>query len=452
MDDDNPLTSLLIFVVLLLGSAIFYGFGSALQNLNKAMVEKRLEEGNQESKFLLRCLESPMYFVNTIQIVCSFANFLMGAVVFHTVRLPIANIFFSQMGEETYYINLIVNAIAAFLILFFVLTFGVLVPKRIGKHYALEWAYAFAYPVSFVGFILTPCTYLITLTSNLCMRLVHIDPNQMKEDVTEEELMSMVEEGHEQGVLLENEAAMIQNIITFRDKDAKDIMTHRKHMIGIDAKLSLEEVLTYLLEQNYSRFPVYQETIDNVIGILHLKDAMIAHTDPSLAKKSLISIPSMIRQATFIPETRNINLLFQSMQAGNIHMVIVVDEYGQTKGLVAMEDILEEIVGNILDEYDLEEDGMMKQADGTYIMYGRTDLEKVEQKLFIRFDEEEYDTLNGFLTAKVNHIPVQGEKLSVEYGGYLFRVLSVKNNMVEKVLVSKQGYRSIEKNVVIKSI
>ena len=248
---------------------------------------------------------------------------------------------------------------------------------------------------------------------NLLQKMKNVfSDNEDKEKIAEE-IIEKVLEGYEKGVLTRREMKMITNIFEYMDSDAKDIMTHRKNIVALDGEESLERALTFMLEENKSRFPVYEEDIDNIVGILHIRDA--------------------IRPAGFIPETKAIDKLFQQMQQDKSHMVIVLDEYGQTSGIVTMEDIVEEIVGNIQDEYDEEEELIIKQADGTYIVDGMTQLEL----LGISFNEEDYDTINGYLIDCLDRIPSEDEECQVEFGGYLFHVLSVDNNTIRKVLVSR---------------
>lgn len=260
-----------------------------------------------------------------------------------------------------------------------------------------------------------------------------------KDDVTEEEIISMVNEGHEQGVLLESEAEMIHNIFEFGDKEAKDIMTHRKNIAALDGEMTLEEAIHFIVENRYSRFPVYLENIDNIVGILHIKEALSFSLNTSLYGTPIKEIPGLVREVDFIPETRNINALFKEMQFVKNHMVIVVDEYGQTAGLVAMEDILEEIVGNILDEHD-EEDVMIEQMpDGSYIMNGMASLEDVADILSMEVNTEDYDTLNGFLISLINKIPNDDEVFQVKFGGYDFLIQHVENKMIKSVRVTKSN-------------
>lgn len=254
----------------------------------------------------------------------------------------------------------------------------------------------------------------------------------------EEEILTMVNEGHEQGLFEEREAELIRNIFGYKEKEAQDIMTHRKNIVAIDGAQSPEEAMSFILDQCNSRLPVYEEDIDNIVGIIHLRDAMKCYCDEDLKKKPIRELEPYIRPASFVPETKGIDKLFRQMQEEKNHLVIVLDEYGQTTGLVAMEDILEEIVGNILDEYDEEQELVVLQPDGSYLVDGMTHLEDLEEILDIEFGDDDNDTLNGFMVMLLEHIPVEGETVILEYEGYRFEAVSVDNNVIQTVRVRKK--------------
>lgn len=269
--------------------------------------------------------------------------------------------------------------------------------------------------------------------------LSRLTGRQFDGDVTEKEIISMVNEGHEQGVLQASEAEMITNIFAFGDKEAQDVMVRRKNIVALDGNMTLQEVITFIIGENKSRYPVYDGDIDHIIGILHFKDAVRMRETKSaaIAEKKIKSIKGLVREARFIPETRNIDVLFHNMRAMKIQMVIVIDEYGQTAGLVAMEDIMEEIVGNIMDEYDEEEGHIEEKSENEYVIEGLTPLEELEERFGIAFDEEDFETLNGFLIARMDKIPDDEEEFETDVDGWHFKVLSVKNRMIENVLVTK---------------
>jgi putative hemolysin len=262
--------------------------------------------------------------------------------------------------------------------------------------------------------------------------------NRNSEDVTEQEIISLVNEGHEQGFIRESEAEMIHNIFELSDKDAKDIMTHRKQICALDGSQSFSQALDLILEQPFSRFPVYIEDMDNIVGQVHIKEVLAHARDLDCKDTPISEIPGLMGSVDFVPETIGITALFKRMQASKNHLVIVIDEYGQTSGLVALEDILEEIVGNILDEHDKEETYIMQRADGSFVMDGAADLEEVGEVLGLEeLAENENDTLNGYLISLIDKIPGDDEHFTVEALGYEFRVLSVQDKMIRRVEVRR---------------
>lgn len=275
--------------------------------------------------------------------------------------------------------------------------------------------------------------------TNFIKKFMHFikNPSVHDDDVTEEEIKSMVNEGHEQGVLLASEAEMINNIFEFGDKEAKDIMTHRKNLIVIDGNLSYNDAVSFIIENSKSRYPVYLDDIDNIIGVLHIKDAFAFAQKNEVFRTSIKDIPNLIREVDFVPETLNIHTLFKMMQAKKSHMVIVVDEYGQTSGAVAMEDILEEIVGNIEDEHDEEETLIRQNPDGSYLMNGLASMPEVIELLGLPVDEDAFETLNGFLVSLLEKIPNDGETAQINMYGYDFNILKVEDKMIREVLVRK---------------
>lgn len=262
-----------------------------------------------------------------------------------------------------------------------------------------------------------------------------------KDDNVTDEIKNIVQEGHQQGELLDSEAEMITNIIEFGDKEAHDIMTHRKNIVAIDADTTIKDCFEFVLGENYSRFPVYEGDIDHIIGVMHLRDLLKIYADSYKRNHTIYELKDeMLFDPHFIPETRNINALFKSMQSEKVHMAVVVDEYGQTTGIVTMEDILEEIVGNIMDEYDVEEQYIVRDSDGSYIMDGYTQLDDIEDMLDISFADEDSDTLSGFIISRMEHLPEDNEQFEVWYSGYRFSVLEVDNKRVKKVRVTYEPH------------
>lgn len=442
---DSKIEGSIIFIVLILVDALFYGFASAIQCVSKSNIEKRAEEDKDPKSIILnKMIDNPTNFINTIQVIVNTVSILAGIFQVEIFSRAFLNWFVSKSGLPAgYEISMFVRIgtqIAIFIIIvFLLLTFGILVPKKLGQKYSEGFAYSLVRLMNLVVILFTPLTFVINKATNATCRIFGVDPNTLEDDVTEEEIRSLVNEVHEQGVLLASEAEMINNIFEFGDKEAKDIMTHRKNIVAINGDLTISEALKYILKQNYSRFPVYEDNIDNIIGVVNLKDIMIAYSNNTRVRsRQLKSLKVILRDAAFIPETRNINVLFKSMQSQKIHMVVVVDEYGQTSGIVAMEDILEEIVGNILDEYDKDDVMIQRQSEGVYIIDGMADLEDLEDVLGISFEtEDEIETLNGFLISKLDRIPNEDEAPVIEYADYIFKVLKVENKMIKTIEAAK---------------
>lgn len=257
------------------------------------------------------------------------------------------------------------------------------------------------------------------------------------DDVTEEEIISMVREGHEQGTILASEAEMIHNVFEFDDKEVKDIMTHRKNIVSLDGNMSFIDAIEFIIDTGKSRFPVYENDIDSIIGVLHIKDAFTFFEKNEVYRSSIKDIDGLIRPVDFIPETVNINDLFKKMQSKKSHLAMVVDEYGQISGLIAMEDILEELVGNIEDEHDEEENYIRKNDDETFIMDGMTEFSDVKEALSLPVDDDAYETLNGFIISLSDKIPEEGDKTVITAYGYKFSVMSVEDKVIKQVMIKK---------------
>ncbi|RGT11594.1 HlyC/CorC family transporter [Agathobacter rectalis] len=257
------------------------------------------------------------------------------------------------------------------------------------------------------------------------------------DDVTEEEIISMVREGHEQGTILASEAEMIHNVFEFDDKEVKDIMTHRKNIVSLDGNMSFIDAIEFIIDTGKSRFPVYENDVDSIIGVLHIKDAFTFFEKNEVYRSSIKDIDGLIRPVDFIPETVNINDLFKKMQSKKSHLAMVVDEYGQISGLIAMEDILEELVGNIEDEHDEEENYIRKNDDETFIMDGMTEFSDVKEALALPIDDDTYETLNGFIISLSDKIPEEGDKTVITAYGYKFSVMSVEDKVIKQVMIKK---------------
>ncbi len=443
MEDSGP--AAIIFIILVFINILFYGFGSAIQFLNRNEVEKKaVEESDKKSVRICKIMDSPTCFINTLQLVSTMIHIVMGGFFLGLWATNIRFFLYDILKnnpvlkvEGVDILKIVSLLISAAIIIYLLLSLAVILPKKIASKYPEQWAYLFVNPVSYITNLLLPITSFVTLTSNVLLKIFGIWTESDTTDVTEAEIISMVNEGHEQGVLLASEAEMIANIFEFGDKEARDIMTHRINIQAIDSNLSFKDAIHFMLQEQNSRYPVYEENIDHILGIINLKDALRIQALNEQINCPVKEVKGLMREAQFIPETRNIDILFKTMQSLKIQMVIVVDEYGQTAGLVAMEDILEEIVGNIMDEYDEDEAYIEDKGNNEYIMEGMTPLEELEERFEISFEEEEFDTLNGFLISKMDRIPNENEEFNIDVGNYNFKVLSVENKMIHTVLVTK---------------
>ena len=433
-DGGSPTMGIFIFIVLIVVDFIVSGFLVAMQNLSDAAVERMVKEEDRKAKLLMRYVNRTARYTHVCQLLVLAVHMLFGI-----AQIPFwKHLFWSGVLAESQnaFLSVIADLVIFVLLLLFVLIVGIYTPEKVASRKPEVWARFLVRPVHAVECLFLPIIFAADAVSNLLARIFGVDPLAETDDVTEEEIISMVKEGHEQGILLAAEAEMIHNIFEFCDKDAKDIMKNRKNIVALDGSKTFRQALESIMGSNYSRFPVYLENIDNIIGVIHIKEVLDLCLDESLYEKPIRDIDGMIRGVDFIPETRSIDALFAEMQAKKSHMVIVVDEYGQTSGIVAMEDILEEIVGNIEDEHDEEELIIEKQWDGSFLMSGMAPYEEVLEALGIE-EKEEFETLNGFLISLIDKIPNDDEVFSTTAYGYLFEILSVANKSIQRVRVKK---------------
>lgn len=446
-------TASIMFVILALVDIIYYGFGAAMEQLNIKEIEEKAEEMNdRKSKRLLKMIHSPQNFIDSIQLIITLLNMVIGWIYMEKF-INFTGILLKALIEKTlnYVIGVEILALLAsivtfVIVLYILLLFCVTLPKKIALGCPEKWAYFFVDVIYVMNHLMLPFTSLLSITGKGILRLFGMNPDNDEGDVTEEEIIHMVNEGHEQGLIEAGEAEMISNILEFHDLEAQDIMTHRNNIIALEAGTTLAETVDFVLDGKHSRYLVYEENVDRVRGILHLKDVFRFYREPSNGECAIGEMEELIREAEFIPLTKNIHDLFKEMQSGKLQMVIVVDEYGQTAGLVTMEDILEEIVGNIMDEYDVEEDYIEEKGQDEYLIEGKTPLEELEERFNISFDEDDFETLNGFMISKLDRIPNENEQFEVVVDGYLFQIQSVKNKMIHSVLVKKVQASSDSEN------
>lgn len=425
-DGDGYLISgIILFILFVLIDGALFGFAAAAGEVNTGELSKRADNGDKKAQNILKLINNGIRLNYTIQVMAMIMNVIAGACLLNI---------FSQYIEELPY-NRVVSAIAMMVT---ASVFGIIIPVKVCILRADKMLDALYGVVRWVLLLLGPIIIVITFLGNCIIRLFGMNPDTGNDNVTEEEILTMVNEGHEQGVIEADEAELITNIFEFCDKEAVDIMTHRKNILALDGDMTLDEAVTFMLHENNSRYPVYDGDIDNIIGTVHIKDALKEHGNRVNRDEPVKNISSVMYDAVLIPGTRNINDLFKFMQNEKIHLVIVVDEYGQTAGLVTMEDILEEIVGNIFDEHDEAEEQITLKEDNSYVVDGMTLLRDLEDELSIDFFVDDIDTLNGFLMLKTGRIP-SNEQIGTEitYEGYNFKILETENRIIRTVSITK---------------
>ena len=444
--DDGVAGSIICFMILLLLKMFVNGFDSAFRNMKAADMEE--PDGDESGRLGVKQLRIA-YLANhqaqyngAIQLGAVAVDLLFGAVYLYRLNAYVGYAAYRAAVYNiaelvSWHIDLLAVAaavLATLLMLYIIVTFGISIPRKIAARHPDRWLSVTVAPIYYYVRIVTPLSLLISVTANGILRIfgMHIPRNES--DVTEEDILSMVSVGHEQGILHANEAEMINNIFEYGDKEAKDIMINRNNMIGIESTMTLQEAAAFIVDAHNSRFPVYDGTIDHIVGILHLKDVMRMQMNDKMKNKPIGKIKGLLREARFITEKRKIDDLFRVMQTEKIQMVIVIDEYGQTAGLVALEDILEEIVGNIEDEYDEEASYISEIGLDSYVIQGKMPLEELSELLDVSFEEEPFDTVNGFVISRLEHIPEEGEDFEFEYEGYIFRIMEVKDRMIQTVL------------------
>ncbi len=430
----NIVIQILLIVLLTALNAFFASSEIALLSVNDTKLKKEIENGDKKSALILKIVENPSKFLSTIQVGVTFSGFLNSAVASNSFATLLSNFLsdnWSFAAKHISIINTISIVVITLLLSFLTLVFGELVPKRYAMKYSDKVARFSVKLLNFTGLIFSPFIKIVTLSVNAVLRIIGINPNEDDDNVTEEEILLMVNEGQEKGLIGDEESEMINNIFEFDDKSAMDVMTHRTEIAAININDSYEKVIDYVTEERYSRFPVYSNNIDNIIGIIHIKDLLKVTPNE-------FNISSIMRTPTFVPESQKIDDLFDVLKDTNTHMVIIVDEYGGTAGIVTMEDILEELVGNIRDEYDEEEviENTIEHAGkDTYIVDGLMEIDDINDELEIDLPADEYETISGLIIALLGEIPEEDEHPEVECGKYTFTVLKSNEKIIQRVLI-----------------
>ena len=428
-------SQLIILVILILLNAYFAASEIAFISLNDAKIEKQAKEGNKKAKQIEKMLKEPSKFLATIQIGITLAGFLSSASASETFADMLAPILNSWIPSISIGIWKSISIIIITIILsFFTLVFGELVPKRLAmKHYE-KISFATIGVIRAISIITAPFVKLLTVVTNAISRIFGVGENE-EETVTEEEIKMMVNQGEEKGTIEESEKELINNVFEFNDITVSEIMRHRKDIFAVDMRISNEELLDELSQEEYrySRIPVYEETIDEIKGILYVKDIL------KNIKKKNFKVKNLIKEAYFVSQNRLINEVFKELQKNKMQIAIVVDEYGGTAGLVTMEDILEELVGDIYDEYDEEEKEYEKIDENTYILSGSLPIYDVNKLLDAGIPEGDYDTLSGFLQEELGRIPEDEEKPVIETEKVTYKIEEYEDKRILKVKACKNN-------------
>lgn len=437
-DGSNLIFEILFLAALIAVNAFFAASEIAIIQFNDARLEKMADEGDKRAKQLKKLTSQPSRFLATIQVGVTLAGFLASAVAASSFAQRIMGLFSSLQETSPALYGAIDTAclfVITLLLSLVTLIFGELVPKRVamqrGEKLALRWAGILA---AFSA-IVKPVVSFLAWATNSVLKLFGINPADEPEEVTEEEIRMMVDVGEEKGVIDASEKHMINNVFAFDERTAAEVMTHRTVLAALPVTASVEEFVALAAEEGYSRIPVYGDDIDSIEGIVYIKD-LLPYVGKTLPDS--FSLRSVMRKPFFVPESNNLDELFEEMTAKRQHLAVVVDEYGGTSGIVTMEDLLEAIVGSIQDEYDDEEVDEIEQiGEDVFDIEGTTAVTDVCEQLDIELPEGEYDTIGGLVLDALGRIPEENEHPSVRVAGYEFKVGDVEDNRIVSVVVSK---------------
>lgn len=431
----------LIVLIILIGlNAYFAATEIAYISLNDAKIEKQAKEGNKKAQQIEKMLKTPSKFLATIQIGITLAGFLSSAFASDTFAEMLAPNLYQLMPFISLSAWKNISIIVITIILsFFTLIFGELVPKRLAmKHYE-KIAFTTIGVIRAISIVTSPFVKLLTVCTNGVSRIFGVGENE-EESVTEEEIKMMVSQGQEKGTIKREEQELINNVFELNDITVSEIMRHRKDIFAVDINISTEELLEELSQEEYrySRIPVYEETIDEIKGILYVKDVL-----KNINKKSF-KVKNVVKEAYFVSQNRLINEVFKELQKNKKQIAIILDEYGGTAGLITMEDILEELVGDIYDEYDEEEKEFEKIDDNTYILSGSLPIYDVNKLLDAGIPEGDYDTISGYLQEKLGRIPEDGEETPViDTERVTYKIEEYEDRRIIKIKACKNNVEEI---------
>lgn len=422
---------IIILIVLTLVNAFFAASEMAIVSMDKKKLSLLSEQGDKRAKKVVNLLQEPSRFLSTIQVGITFAGFFTSASAAVGLSKNFGDLLDSlgvPFPQKTSFIAITV------ILAFISLVFGELVPKRIALQNSEKFALFSVGVINILYKFMKPFVFLLSFVTNGILKVFGISTDGVEEKITLEEIKSIVEVGQEQGVINPTERQMIDGVIGFDDILAEEVMTARTEVFMIDIEEPYEDFQTFM-EMRYSRVPVYEDDIDNIIGILYIKDFFLEAYRVGFDK---VNIRDILRPAYFIPERKNINDLFIELKNSRNQMAVLIDEYGGFTGIVTMEDLIEEVMGEIDDEYDKKSHPAIKKIDDRhFIATGACEIEEVNEVCGLKLDEEteDYDTLGGMLMYLLGYIPNDGEQISLEQDGVIYKIISIHEHRVKKVRI-----------------
>lgn len=427
----NIMSQFILIAILTLINAFFASAEMAIVSLNKNKIKLLAEDGNKKAQMLIKLMQEPNKFLSTIQVGITLAGFFSSASAATGISAVVGN-YLNRFNVP--YSQEIALILITIVLSYITLVFGELYPKRVALQKSEEIAMFSVGPILFVSKLTVPFVKLLSMSTNFLIKITGMSSDDLEEKVSREEIRSLVDVGQEHGVINEIEKEMINSIFEFDDKLAEEVMTPRTEVYLINIDKPLNDYLDELLEEKYSRIPVYEGDIDNIIGILYMKDFMVEARRVGFEN---VDIRSILHPAYFVPERKNIDELFKELQASKKHMAILIDEYGGFSGLVTIEDLIEEVMGKIEDEYDEDEPDVRKIDNNTFMVNGLLPVGELNEHLHLDLDEdsEDYDTLGGLLIKLIGHIPKDGEEKVIEHKNIIFKIEKVKEKRIEKVKI-----------------
>lgn len=430
------ISDIVIIFLLILFKGIVTGCSSSLEVMDTRKAKYASDKDAPDFDKINEIMENSQKYNNGAGII----NALLGIVIGFLLALGIfpdtirlLNDMFSLNTRTT----AVISAIVIILVFtYFFALFSIILPKSLAHKYPDRIVLRFIWILKFLSGILTPFVFLIDISVKF-FNIFSKNDSEIENDVSENEILMMVDAGGEEGTIDEHEKEMINNIFDFDDKSVEEIATHRKDIVAVPADIKLEELINIVTTEKFTRIPVYDGGIDSIVGILHIKDFINAIINRGRDNFKLMDI---VMKPFFVPSTRKADSLFEEMKAKNIHMAIIADEYGGTVGIVTMEDLIEEVMGEIRDEYDYDEvPDITEVTERVTRIEGATSLDDVAEKLGIEMPVDEYDTLGGFLIGQLYRIPDEKEKnITVDYGGYTFRIDEIEDNRIAVVTAIRQ--------------